>query len=145
MVTNIDAWNIAGTLRRRSRCRFKVGAVLTDAKGRVFAWGWNHAGPNGRGLCAERHALQRANPGRLAGATIHIRAFNGVNESPSMPCWRCHAALTRAGVAKIEYTDPLMRARTTSTPAATAQLSRTYILRHRRADDDPLKTERLAA
>lgn len=137
MNTRIDAWRIAGKLRKRSRCRFKVGAVLTDAKGRVFAWGWNHAGPRGRGVCAERHALSRANPERLAGATIHIRAFNGVNESPSTPCRACHDALSRAGVERIEFARPGTKTRTTAAMIAIAILSQAYILRKRHPDKAP--------
>ena len=136
MNTRIEAWRIAGKLLRRSRCRFKVGAVLTDAKGRVFAWGWNHAGATGRGVCAERHALSRANPERLRGATIHIRAFNGVNESPSTPCRACHSALTRAGVNRVEFASPGTKTRTRTAMNAIARVSQAYILRKRHPDEE---------
>ena len=105
MNTSREPWAMARDLWFRSRCRVKVGAVLTDRKGRAFAWGWNHAGPDGRGLCAERHAISRANPARLQGATIYIRGFNRVNESVSRPCPACTEALTRAGVAQAVFRD----------------------------------------
>ncbi|MCY4508608.1 MAG: hypothetical protein OXG35_16875 [Acidobacteria bacterium] len=135
MNTRLDAWRIAGKLRERSRCRVKVGAVITDARGAVFAWGWNHPGPDGLGLCAERHALLRANPRRLIGATVHIRGFNGANESGSTPCRVCHHALTRAGVRRIEYTDPGTKRRTTRPLAAIEAASRRYVIRRLSADD----------
>ena len=106
-----SAWEIARSLWRRSRCRVKVGAVLTDRRGRVIAWGWNHAGPDGLGQCAERHALARANPARVRGATIHVRVWNGVNETVSAPCRRCHEALAEAGVRLVEYREPGTKAK----------------------------------
>ena len=92
MQTKIDPWKLSLALMKRSACRVQVGAVVTDREGRVFAWGWNHAGADGLGLCAERHALGRANPKRLAGAAIHIRGFNGrTKHNPSRArCARKH-------------------------------------------------------
>ena len=114
MQTNIDPWQLSLTLIKRSACRVKVGAVLTDRYGRVFAWGWNHAGSDGLGLCAERHALTRANPKRLAGATIHVRKHNGRQEARSQPCALCRDALTRAGVEVVHYLDERRRRRQTA-------------------------------
>ena len=144
MNTRLDAWRIAGRLRERSRCRVKVAAVITDARGAVFAWGWNHAGPDGLGLCAERHALTRANPQRLIGATVHVRGFNGANESGSTPCRACHRALTRQGVARIEYSDPATKRRTTARLANVEHVSRRYVIR-RRDREEPGDSEVLAA
>ena len=105
MVTSIDPWKLSAQILKRSACRVQVAAVVSDKAGRVFAWGWNHAGSDGRGICAERHALERANPKRLSGAVIHVRGFNGHNESRSKPCALCQAALARAGVETVHYRD----------------------------------------
>ena len=101
---NTEPWTLAGKLRWRSRCRVKVGAVLVDRNGRIFAWGWNHAG-NGDGMCAERHALQRANPIRVTGASIYVRGWNGRRDTVSMPCSVCGNALARAGIAYVHALD----------------------------------------
>ena len=93
-----DPWELAARLFQRSQCRVKMAAVVTDKRGRLISWGWNHAGPDGNGLCAERHALGRANPKRLAGASIYIRGSNRRNEATSKPCNRCYAALQKAAI-----------------------------------------------
>ena len=93
-----DPWRLAADLFRRSGCRVKMAAVVTDRQGRLISWGWNHPGPDGMGLCAERHALTRANPKRLAGATIYIRGWNSRSETVSKPCNRCYGALRRAAI-----------------------------------------------
>ena len=105
MLTKVDPWKLSLALMKRSACRIQVGAVVTDREGRVFAWGWNHAGADGLGLCAERHALGRANPKRLPGAAIHVRGFNGRHESQSKPCRLCQKALSKAGVEVVHYRD----------------------------------------
>ena len=105
MRTKVDPWKLSLALMKRSPCRVQVAAVVTDRKGRVFAWGWNHAGADGLGLCAERHALERANPKRLAGAAIHVRGFNRRHESQSKPCALCQEALSKAGVEVVHYRD----------------------------------------
>ena len=103
MRTKGDPWSLAWKLIGRSRCRVKMAAVVTDNQGRVISWGWNHAGPDGNGLCAERHALRRANPKRLAGAIIYIRGWNGCNESASRPCQSCHAALQKVAMKTVQF------------------------------------------
>ena len=102
MNTKCGPWELAGDLLYRSTCRVKMAAVIVDQQSRVFAWGWNHCGVSGLGMCAERHAIQRANPSRLRGSTIHVRGWNGVNESVSLPCRKCYRQLVKAGVERIE-------------------------------------------
>ena len=113
MTTRCDPWRVAEKLMERSRCRVKMAAVLIDRRGAVFAWGWNSAGPDGLGLCAERHALGRANPGRLAGAAIAVRGRHARTESASTPCPVCLKALAKAGVAAVIHRGPDKRRRTT--------------------------------
>ena len=119
MRTKTDPWTLTGNLRKRSACRVQMAAVVSDSRG-VFAWGWNHAGADGRGMCAERHALTRANPKRLGGAQIHVRGSHGRNESTSMPCPACQAALRRAGVSVVHYRDQDKERKTASVRALSA-------------------------
>lgn len=98
MNTNLTPWDLAGDLRWRSQCRVKVAAVIVDRYGRIFSWGWNYDGPDGRGMCAERHAISRANRARLKGATIVVRGYNGSNESVSVPCDKCMRAILNSGI-----------------------------------------------
>lgn len=105
MQTKTDPWKLTLQLIKRSVCRVQMGAVVTDRRGRIVSWGWNHPGADGMGMCAERHALGRANPKRLRGAEIHVRGFNRVNESGSKPCPRCREALARVGIDVIHYRD----------------------------------------
>ena len=116
MRTKIDPWKLSLALIKRSPCRVQVAAVVTDREGRVFAWGWNHAGADGLGLCAERHALGRANPKRLAGAAIHIRGFNRRHETQSKPCPLCQKALSSAGVEVVHYRDAQKQRRQSTVP-----------------------------
>jgi deoxycytidylate deaminase len=97
MNTRIDVLEFARLVARRSPCRVQVGAVISDCRG-VFAWGWNHAGPDGLGLCAERMALQRANRSRLSGATLTVVALRRGKEIPSTPCPCCERAIIAANV-----------------------------------------------
>jgi pyrimidine deaminase RibD-like protein len=95
---------LARDLCRRSSCQVQVAAVLVDRHG-IFAWGWNHCGLNGMGEHAERHALRRANPRRLCGATMivfGVRKKNG-HTVPSRPCKDCNAIVRRAGIRRVEY------------------------------------------
>ena len=103
-MTKMDPWVLAERIQQRSRCRVKMGAVLVDRAGRMFAWGWNHAGTGG-GECAERHALGRANPSRRQEATIVVRGWNGRNATVSLPCSTCAEALLEAGISTIECLD----------------------------------------
>jgi len=59
--------DLAIDLTKRSICAVRVAAVLWDQYG-IFSWGWNSAGPDGFGQCAEIHAISRANKARLAGS-----------------------------------------------------------------------------
>lgn len=98
---------LATRLCDRSPCRIQVAAVLSDRKGRIFAWGWNHPG-RGLGQHAEAHAISRANPRRLKGATITVmgqRPSKG-RSVLSRPCDACMALINRAGIKTISYYDP---------------------------------------
>lgn len=98
---------LAMDILHRSNCRIKVGAVLVDSKGKIFSWGWNHAGHDGFGCHAEAHAVTRANPKRLEGSTIYVaglRAKNGCYV-PSRPCNDCERLLNLVGVTSMIWWD----------------------------------------
>lgn len=88
----------------RSNCRVKVGAVLVDKKG-IFSWGWNNMGSDGMGCCAEQHAISRANPKRLSGASIYIYGTHRKtgNPVPAAPCDSCITAIYRANLRLIMW------------------------------------------
>lgn len=91
MNTKQDPRELAVALLNRSRCSVQVACVIADSYG-VFAWGWNHTGSDGLGLCAERHALSRANRSRLKGATLYVvgrrkKSKSFVNAKPCDKCW----------------------------------------------------------
>ena len=110
MNTRLTARELAVALCGRSRCWTRMAAVLSDRHG-IFAWGWNHAGPDGMGMHAEEHAVSRANRGRLHGATITVAGFrSGAQRSRrrrfvvSAPCEeRCRPLLVAAGVCTVEF------------------------------------------
>lgn len=104
MKKSLELVDLARMVARRSPCRVQVGAVISDSRG-VIAWGWNHAGPDGLGLCAERMALQRANRARLAHARLTIVALRRGREITSKPCACCHRAILAAGVPHVSYRD----------------------------------------
>ncbi|MEK7559828.1 MAG: hypothetical protein AAB522_00805 [Patescibacteria group bacterium] len=94
-------------LCKRPRHRVSMAAVISDNYG-IFAWGWNHAGCDGNGVHAEEHALSRANPRRLHGATITIAGIrhrkNGTGFVFSKPCEnRCARLIKKFGLKKIEF------------------------------------------
>lgn len=112
-----SARELALDLLARSSCSVQVAAVITDADGRIFAWGWNHVVESGAGKHAEAHAIERANKQRLFGATITVagrRKKNG-NLLCARPCERIHPAqlaahsspcmelLKKHGIATIEH------------------------------------------
>lgn len=97
-----DPRTLAVDLLERSTCTVQVAAVLFDARG-IFAWGWNSAGPDGFGQHAEAHALTRANPKRLSGATVVVAGRRGSAIVPSPPCLGCRKSLERSGVAWYYY------------------------------------------
>lgn len=92
---------LARIISQRSICNVKVGAIIYDKHG-VFAWGWNSSG-SGYGLCAERHAISRANRKRLVGATILTVSMRRAKQICSTPCIKCSLAIKKAGIAKVIY------------------------------------------
>lgn len=84
---------------RRATGPFKLGAVLVDRQGRVFAWGWSHNGRglNGRSVHAEEHAIRRANPSRLRGAVLHVARVGKRGLLLAKPCARCQQMLDSVG------------------------------------------------
>lgn len=87
-----DPKELAVAILTRSHCHVQVGAVLTDNYG-IHSWGWSNSGPDGMGLCAERHALSRASRKRLGASTLYVaarRVRNGriVGCRPCELCWR---------------------------------------------------------
>lgn len=101
---------LAEDLAGRSICQVRVGAVIVDKTGRVVSWGWNHSGPGGVGMCAERHAISRANRKRLDGSTIYIygvRYRNGRHPryAPKAieprPCQKCQRVIDSVGATAV--------------------------------------------
>jgi len=86
--------HLAIDLLSRSSCAVQVAAVLADRYG-IFSWGWNHPGPDGYGMHAEVHCLQRANKDRLEGATMWVaaRRRKSGNSILAMPCEACRGVL----------------------------------------------------
>lgn len=64
--------DLATNILARSICDVQVGAVIIDHKGNIISWGWNNMHKTGYGICAERHALARANKGRAKYGTIYV-------------------------------------------------------------------------
>lgn len=97
---------LALTLLNRSQCSVKVAAVLVDSYG-VFSWGWNSSGPSGFGLCAERHAIKRANRWRLPDSEIFIAGMRVRNHSfvEAKPCEKCLAVILKCKIKVIHYYD----------------------------------------
>lgn len=106
-INELDAKQLALDLLRRSKCQVQVACVLTDNKGRIFSWGWNHPGPDGFGTHAEEHAINRANLKRIKGSTATIAGKRNKNSVYSRPCMeRCYDLLKNLGVENIEYSLP---------------------------------------
>lgn len=104
MKTSICPRQLALDLCERSICKVKMAAVLSDPDGRIFAWGWNHPGPDSLGMHAEEMALSRANRTRVRGATITVAGFRRRNLVKSRPCLeKCFPRIVKAGVARVEY------------------------------------------
>lgn len=95
---------LAIDISERSNCRVKVGAVLVDRKG-IFSWGWCGMGYDGLGMCAEHHAILRANPKRLKGATVYVFGTHRKtsNPIPARPCRECSERLKRVGIKKVVW------------------------------------------
>jgi deoxycytidylate deaminase len=97
---------MAEAILSRSTCHVQVGAVISDNHG-IFGWGWNHAGADGLGLCAERHCLKRANRERFHRATMWVAGqwYGKDKVVPSKPCAACERAIRNAGVKKVMWRD----------------------------------------
>ena len=109
MDTNCSPYQLAIDLLDRSPCtNVRTASVIVDKKGRIFAWGWNHPGQVGLGLCAERHAILRANRKRLPGATIFVAGIRFRNRKYvfSKPCDKCETVMGACGIKKAEYITP---------------------------------------
>ena len=106
MNTRQNPKELAVALMSRSRCSVQVGCVIADSNG-VFAWGWNSSGPDGFGLCAERHAISRANKWRLGYATFYIAASRRKHGRPviAKPCAKCQAVIDHYGAKRIYWRD----------------------------------------
>ena len=92
-----DGKLLASEILSRSQCSVQVGAAIVDSTGRIISWGWNSMGPDGYGLHAEHHAIQRANKRRLAGATIFIASVRNRNNKVviSKPCPDCQRLIAK--------------------------------------------------
>ena len=102
-----DRRELAHYYAGRSPCKVQVGAVITDKSGRtMLQGGWNNAG-NGRGMCAEHHAIRRSNPRRLRGATLTITSRRKNNGHPvfCQPCEDCFNLAKKHGIEIVEHTD----------------------------------------
>lgn len=97
MITRKDPTEIAETILKRSVCLVQVGSCIADKTG-VFSWGWNSVG-KGFGLCAETHAIIRANKKRLRGATIFIAGQWAKGKIvASRPCQKCQKLINVYGL-----------------------------------------------
>lgn len=106
MNTALTPQHLVLDLLGRSVCAVQVACVIADKHG-VFAWGWNHVG-EGLGLHAEAHALSRANPKRLKGATVYVAAQRRKRRHPivtAKPCEGCEQLLDAVGVHAVVYRD----------------------------------------
>lgn len=102
---NLRPMDLAVDIAQRSDCAVRMGAVLTDRKGRIFSWGWNNSGRDGMGQHAEASAIARANPRRLKGSSIYVygtRKRTGRSVT-SEPCGKCMEKIRAAGVETIFY------------------------------------------
>ncbi len=105
MDKNKTPMQLAIDISGRSSCSVRVGSVIVDRKGRLLSWGWNGIGPDGMGMCAECHALIRANRKRLQGSTVFIAGFRNRTgfAVTSKPCYNCEKMLTWAGIRAVHY------------------------------------------
>ena len=93
-----DPRDLVVGLLERSICKVQVAAVLADNWG-IHAWGHNHMGFRGNGMCAEAFCLSRANRSRLPKSTLYIasrRLRNGKVVS-ARPCEDCQKLLKSIG------------------------------------------------
>ena len=118
MNTRLSPRELAILLLHRSPCNVQVAAVLSDKKGNIFAWGWNHTSHNGNGMHAERHAISgRANRKRLFGSRLTVagkRRKSGnfvcakpcTKIQPRYACEPCMELAKKYGIGIIEYVTP---------------------------------------
>ena len=100
MVKPDDPRDLVVNLLARSQCNVQVAAVIVDNSGRIIGWGWNSSGPDGLGLCAERHAIKRSNGARLAGSVIYVAGEwkkSGKFVS-ALPCRKCLRSIRNRGM-----------------------------------------------
>lgn len=86
-----DPKEICLSLLKRSNCSVQVAAVLSAPTG-IYAWGWNHTGPDGFGEHAEVNCLKRANSKRISKSVMWVasrrrKSGNPVNSRPCGACW----------------------------------------------------------
>lgn len=104
-----DPREVALDILLRSVCRIPVAAVLHDRNG-IFSLGWNHAvvkNNQSTGMHAEEHAIRRANPSRLFGATLTVAGRYRKSGSwiYARPCEKsCLRLAKRCGIQRIQYT-----------------------------------------
>lgn len=91
-----NATDLATDILERSICSIRVGAAIEDASG-ILAWGWNSEGFDGYGMCAEAHAIRRANRKRLLGSTIYVAGKRSRNGKfvPAKPCPECQKLIDK--------------------------------------------------
>lgn len=96
MIKPSDPRQLAVDILARSTCSVQVGASVADAGGVIISWGWNHVGA-GYGLCAERHAIRRANASRLWYGTIYVASQRKRNDKTIMskPCEVCQRMIDK--------------------------------------------------
>lgn len=109
--------NLAVTTARRSRSKFRLGAVLVK-KNRVISWGINRMDrshpiqarysrmPFLTGLHAEIHSCLGVEPRHLEGATLYVaRLLKNNRTALALPCEACRTFLEDSGVKKVYYTE----------------------------------------
>lgn len=106
MIKPNDPKKLAIDIAFRSSCRIMMGAVIYDKRG-IFSWGWNSSGFDGMGLCAERHAISRANPNRLNNSIICIAGFRRRNLGMvrGLPCELCESVISKVRIKTVIYLD----------------------------------------
>lgn len=97
MIKPDDPRDLTVNLLARSTCDVQVGAVIADHKGHIISWGWNNMHSTGYGICAERHAIKRANRERLRYGTVYVSGkWRDRNKLVnSKPCSLCSAMIKK--------------------------------------------------
>lgn len=108
--TRMTPRELALHLLSRSAYSVQMAAVISNRRGRILGFGWNHQNLNG-GVHAEEHALRRAKRAKqtLIDATITIagRRWKSKNFVFSRPCALvCLPLIAGRGLKKIEYLVP---------------------------------------